>query len=115
MAKLQACEPTHVVTEQKYEQGKRGGADVGSKAEKCHFMPSDRLTARSLGRAPEGGQSGCCWSPSDLWAADGSGGGRRQVLLSPLISIRRRRASRRPIPSETSYTFVPPSFLMMVH
>lgn len=49
MVKLQACEPTHVVTEQKYEQGKRGGADVRRKAEKCHFMPSDHFTARSPG------------------------------------------------------------------
>lgn len=105
MVKLQACEPTHVVTEQKYEQGKRGGADVGRKAEKCHFMPSDHLTARSPG-GPLGAQSGCCRSPSDRWAADGSGGGRRQVLLSPFISIWRRRASsRHPIPPETSSTF----------
>lgn len=105
MVKLQACEPTHVVTEQKYQQGKRGGADVGRKAEKCHFMPSDHLTARSPG-GPLGAQSGCCRSPSDHWAADGSGGGRRQVLLSPFISIWRRRASsRHPIPSETSSTF----------
>lgn len=105
MVKLQACEPTHVVTEQKYEQGKRGGADVGRKAEKCHFMPSDHLTARSprgprgtnqvaagarrttglqMGPVVAGGRS-CCHHSSPFW--------------------RRRASSRHPIPSETSSTF----------
>lgn len=73
-------------------------------AGKVSFHAAGSLRS-SVPRGAPGAQSGCCRSPSDRWAADGSGGGRRPLSVVAINLHSRRHASRHPSPSETSEEF----------
>lgn len=112
MVKLQACEPTHVVTEQNYEQGKKGGADVERKGGEVSFH-AGRITSQ-LG--PSGGLRGPIrWLQEPVgplgcrWVLCG-----RRPVSVVTINLHLRPVCRHPTPSARSETFSP-SFLMMVH